>query len=106
MDPDLVPIIRELESVFKYTAYRLVTSQNMMLGLNQKGRVRLPGNRVLVITPLQIKGQRISYQINILKERRSIFQTRILLRNNSSVTIGGPRFKNGVILFNIRGSAR
>jgi hypothetical protein len=29
-----------------------------------------------------------------------------LLKNNSSITIGGPQFNNGVLLFNISGSMR
>ena len=106
VDPGLSAIISELRSVFRYTSYRLVTSQDMNLAFNQEGRVNLPGGRRLVITPLGMDGQRISYQVNVLKNKRSVFQTRILLRNNASVTIGGPQFNRGVILFNIRGRLR
>ncbi len=106
VDPGLTPIISELESVFRYTSYKLVSSKTMNLEFNQKGQMGLPGRRTLILTPLGADGRRISYQINILKENRSIFQTRILLKNNSSVTIGGPQFNQGVILLNIRGSVR
>lgn len=106
IDPGLAPIISELQSVMRYTSYRLLSSQNLNLGFGQSGRVSIPGGRTLIVTPLQMKGQRIPYQIKILKNNRSIFQTRIQLNNNSSVTIGGPKHKKGVILLNIRGSAR
>ncbi len=106
IDPGLTSIISELESVFRYTSYQLVSSRTMTLEFNQKGQMGLPGRRTLILTPLSADSQRISYQINILKQDRSIFQTRILLKNNSSVTIGGPQFNQGVILLNIHGRVR
>jgi len=51
-----------------------------------------------------MEGKRIRYQISIQKNRQSIFQTQVLLKNNSSITIGGPQFNNGVLLLNISGS--
>lgn len=106
IDPGLAPLISEIRSVMRYTSYRLLSSENMTLGVGQNGRVGIPGGRTLIVVPLPLKGQRIPYQIKIMKNNRSIFQTRIQLNNNSSVTIGGPKYKNGVILLNIRGSAR
>ena len=104
VDPGLSPIISELESVFKYTSYRLITSSDMTLGMNQTGRVSLPGKRTLTVTPMNAGRGRIPYQIRIMKKRKPVFQTKILLKNNSSVTIGGPQHKKGVLLFNIQGN--
>ncbi|WP_300457555.1 hypothetical protein [Desulfobacula sp.] len=104
VDASLKDIIPELRSVFKYTSYRLLNDQQMNLGFKQKGRVTLPGKRTMIVMPADMEGRRIRYQINILKNNRSVFQTRVLLRNNSSITIGGPQFKNGVLLLNISGS--
>lgn len=106
VDGSLRSIASELQSVFKYTSYSLIKSQTLKQRSNQNSQVSLPGGRTLVVKPLEMKGRRIPYQINILKKNRSVFQTRIQLNNNSSVTIGGPQYKNGVLLFNIRGSAR
>ncbi|MFH2091124.1 MAG: hypothetical protein ABIJ31_02065 [Pseudomonadota bacterium] len=106
IDSGLSAIVAELKSVFKYTSYTLITSQNMNLDVKQQGQITLPEGRTLWITPMQMDNQRIPVQINILKNNQSIFQTQILLKNNSSVTIGGPQYKNGVLLFNISGVAR
>ena len=106
IDSGLSTIASELQSVFKYTSYRLIKTRTLDLKSGQNGQVSLPGGRTLILTPLQIKGKRIPYQIQILKKNRSVFQSRIQLNNNSSVTIGGPKYKNGVLLFNIRGSHR
>ena len=104
VDPSLNEIISGLKSVFKYTSYRLLKDQRLYLRFNQKGRVNLPGKRTLVVMPSGMDGKRIRYQINIQKNNHSIFQTQVLLKNNSSITIGGPQFDNGYLLFNISGS--
>ena len=104
VDPSLKEIIPELKSVFKYTSYRLLKNQRLNLHFNQKGRVNLPGKRTLVVMPSDMEGKRIRYQITIRKNNHPIFQTRVLLKNNSSITIGGPQFNNGYLLFNISGS--
>jgi len=104
VDPALRSIIPELRSVFKYSSYKLLKNKNLNLNFNQEGRVMLPGKRTLVVMPSDMDGKRISYQIKINKNNRQVFQTRISLKNNRSITIGGPKFKDGYLLFNISGS--
>lgn len=106
IDPSLNKIISELKSVFKYTAYRLLKDQQLSLGFNEKGLVNLPENRTLVVIPSNVDGNRIRYQINIQKNDHPVFQTQVLLKNNSSITIGGPQFNDGVLLLNISGSVQ
>ena len=84
VDAALKNIIPELESVFKYTGYRLINEQQMMLNFNQKGRISLPGNRMMIVIPAAMNKGRINYQIIIRKNDRPVFKTRVLLRNNSS----------------------
>lgn len=103
IDDGIRDLAQELDSVFKYTSYRLINANSMDLGSNQKGLVRLPGKRSMVVIPINISGNRIKYNIGIFKSKKQIFQTQIMLRNNSSITIGGPKFKNGYLLFNISG---
>ncbi len=100
-DPGLKGIIHELKSVFKYTSYRLLKDQRFDLNFSQEGLVNLPGNRTLLLLPSDTDGKRIRYQINIQKNNLSIFQTQVMLKNNSSITIGGPELDSGVLLINI-----
>lgn len=104
VDPGLKEIISELQSVFKYSSYKLLKTEQLNTRLNEKGQVRLPGKRTLIITPTQVKGQRIQYQINMIKNKKPAFKTNISLKNNRSITIGGPKYKKGHLLFNISGS--
>ncbi|OGR10026.1 MAG: hypothetical protein A2277_06785 [Desulfobacterales bacterium RIFOXYA12_FULL_46_15] len=103
-DSSLKGIIKELQSVFKYTSYRLLEDKRFNLDFNQQGLVNLPGSRTLLIVPSDTDGNRIRYQINIEKNYHSIFQTQVMLKNNSSLTIGGPELDNGVLLINISGT--
>lgn len=104
VDPGLDKIISELRSVFKYTSYRLLNNHRLNLGFNEMGQVALPGKRTLIVIPSNMDGKRISYLIKIQKNKQPIFQTRVLLKKNSSITIGGPKYNKGVLLFNISGS--
>ncbi len=101
-DPALsAPLIKELASVFRYASYRLVSGSRMTLQIGQTGRARLAGGRTLQVTPLGIQGNRARLRLEIYKKNRQIFQTQIQLRNRSSLIVGGPRHKNGVLLFKV-----
>ena len=106
IDPGIKSLIREIKSVFKYTDYRLIKNKKMALRENQTGTIDLPGNRTLAVTPVNMAGNRITYQIRIKKNQASVFQTQVLLKNHNSITIGGPQYKKGVLLFNIKGDVR
>lgn len=106
IDPGLNAIIGELESVFKYTSYRLMKDEHLNLKFGQSGQVSLPDSRTLEVIASNTDGKRIQYQILIRESDHIIFKTQIALKNGSSITIGGPGFNNGTLLFNIAGSAR
>ncbi len=104
VDPALRQIVPELESVFRYTGYALLHDKTLTLGFQQPGRIHLPDRQTLVLTPARSQGGRIQYEIQILKKGTAVFQTRVLLKNNRSMTIGGPRSGHGVLLFHITGN--
>lgn len=103
VDPGLESIAREIGSEFNYTRFKRINEKAMSLAEGQKGRISLPGNRALIITPTGTSGNRIQYHIRITAKGKPVFQTGVRLQNASSVTIGGPRLKKGVILINIQG---
>ena len=101
IDPQLRGLVRELQSLFRYSSYELLSRKNLNLQLDKSGSVSLPGSRALKITPKGISGERATLNLEILKSNRQIFSTVIKLRNGSSITVGGPKHKNGYLLFNI-----
>lgn len=101
MDPRLSSLTQELQSVFRYSSYRLLSENRMRLSMRETGKVSLPEGRVLKITPLQVAGNRVELQLVILKKNKEIFQTVSQLLNKSSIIVGGPKYKDGYLLFNI-----
>lgn len=101
IDPKLRGLTRDLQSVFRYSSYRLIGQNSLRLQLNTPGSVSLPGGRNMTITPEGLSGGRATLKLQIFSGRRQSFQTVIRLRNNSSLTVGGPRFQGGYLLFNI-----
>ena len=100
-DPRLSDLIEELQSVFRYTSYRLLSQDRLTIGMKKTGKVMLPGKRILEITPMGIRGNRAELRLVIMRKRQQIFQTIIKLRNGGSITLGGPRHNKGYLLFNI-----
>jgi len=100
-DPQLKGIIGELQTVFRFTAYRLLGQDHLSLAEGQTGDVTLPGGRVLSVTPTGSRGDRTQMDLSITKKSRRIFETHIELLNRGTITVGGPRHENGFLLLNI-----
>lgn len=100
-DSRLKGLARELQSVFRYSSYQLLGRTSLNLTSNRTGRVSLPGQRAMRIIPKGIQGDRVTLELEILKDHSQIFKTVIRLRNESSITIGGPEYEGGNLFFNI-----
>jgi len=101
VDPKLKGLVRELQSVFRYSSYDSLGEKRVRISLNKKGIVSLPGQRVMNIVASGIEGSRVVLEIEILENKRRVFQTVTKLNNNKSFTMGGPKYKDGTLLFNI-----
>ncbi len=101
VDPQLKRHIGELQSMFNYTSYRLLSSESLNLGVGQSGTVSLPGDRRLKITPHKIRGARADIALQMMKQERTVFQTQIQLLNRGSLFVGGPKYQNGNLIFKI-----
>lgn len=101
VDPKLKGFVKQHKSVLRYSSYSLLSQDSLKLSKEGTGKVSLPGNRQLKIKATGISKNRATLDLEILKNKKQIFQTVIQLRNNSSVTIGGPKYKDGDLLFNI-----
>jgi hypothetical protein len=101
IDPRLAKLVQEFDSVFRYSSYRLLGQSSMTLVIGKTGAVRLPGDRVLRITPMKISGNRVKLGLTIHKKRQQIFKTVVQLLNRGNMTLGGPKHEGGYLLFNI-----
>jgi hypothetical protein len=101
VDPRLKGLVKELQSVFRYSSYEYLGEKGVNISLNNKSVVTLPGQRVMNIYAEGVEGDRVVLEIELLNNNNRIAQTSIKLRNNSSFTIGGQGYKEGYLLFNI-----
>jgi hypothetical protein len=104
VDPQLKQHIGELQSMFNYTSYRLLGSEQLNLRTGQSGMVSLPGNRRLKITPNKISGKRAEIALQMMKQKRTVFQTQIQLLNRGTLFVGGPKYQDGNLIFKISSS--
>ncbi len=101
VSPGLNDIVSELQSVFRYSSYEFLGQKGLSLSVNSKGSVSLPEQIMMNISSKGIEGDRAVLDIEILRGGSRILQTVIKLQNNSSITIGGPEYRGGNLLFNI-----
>ena len=101
LDPQLSEMAGELQGLFRYTSYRLLGKNQLTLQPRQTGSVTLPGNRRLQITYQGVDNQRVELLLKMFKNRGSVFETSIRLKNRSSIIVGGPRYEKGYLLFNL-----
>jgi len=103
-DPALNSFVSSLRSVFRYSSYRLISENSMTLQMNAPGRISLPGDRQMTIIAKGISSGRATLQLEIHSKSDRSFQTVVRLLNQSSITVGGPKYKSGYLLFNIYSS--
>ncbi|MBT8372455.1 MAG: hypothetical protein KJO34_15920 [Deltaproteobacteria bacterium] len=101
LDPQLSEMADELKNLFRYTSYRLLGSDRLTLKPHQTGELSLPSRRRLQITHRGIRNQRVELFLKMFKKRKNVFETNIRQNNRSSLIVGGPRYKNGYLLFSI-----
>ena len=104
IDARISDIAAEYQSVFRYSSYRLVSRDNMSLGMGQSRSASLPGSRIMHISLVRVTDNRAHLSLRIMKKNRQIFETTAELLNNRSLTVGGPKYQNGYLLFHITSS--
>jgi hypothetical protein len=104
IDPELAGLAEELRSLFRYSSYRLLSKDLLSLETQETGMVSLPGKRILKVTPTSVQGKRVELQLVILKKEKQIFETVVQLLKNGSIIVGGPKHRDGSLLFNISAS--
>ncbi len=102
-DTRLTPISHQLESVFSYTTYRLLSSQrgNTSCG-GHAISFSLPGGRLMQVEPRGIEGGMISMRLSVFQAKTLMVATDVKLNNRGVLMVGGPRYGKGVVITSIR----
>jgi hypothetical protein len=104
VDPELAHHIDELQSIFNFTSYRLLSSDHVDLSIGRSQTLSLPGSFRLTITLRNIRGSRADIALQMMKARQTVFHSRIQLLNRGSLFIGGPAYHSGNLIIKISGT--
>ena len=98
-DPSLKDIYTELGSLFSFTSYRLLREDNLNLTLNRPVPIPWRPERFMEFTLVGVYRNVVELRIRVIRERMVILNTQIRLSPGRTVLIGGPRVREGVIIY-------
>jgi hypothetical protein len=97
-DQRLISLRRQFDSLFPYSSYQLVREERRRLSWKRQAEFRLPGGRRLIVVPREYKNGRVSLNLVFVQGFHSLFNTQLSLRNDGTVLVGGPTYKDGVLI--------
>jgi hypothetical protein len=105
LDERLRPMGRQLQRLFHYSTYRLVSHQVENAKCGEGKAFSLPGGRVLHVDPQTVQDNAIKMQLMLFKGERPVMTTDIKLLNHGLLIIGGARYEEGMLIISIEANA-
>jgi hypothetical protein len=100
-DDRLGPMRRQFNALFKYSSYQLVHEERRRIRWGKKAGFELPGGRFLVVIPKESRNDFVSLQLMLISGTRPVVQTGLMLRDKGTFLVGGPRYRDGVLIIAI-----
>lgn len=90
-DPSLRPWRSTLRRLAGYRAYRVVDREQRECGWAHPQAFRLPGDRVLYVTPRGLRGQKVLMRVRLLEGSREVVKTDVQVGDKGPMFMGmGP----------------
>jgi hypothetical protein len=105
IDERLLPMGARLESLFRYTTYRLISHQ---IGRTECGRTTaftLPGGWIVQVEPSAVNDDMIAMELMLFQGARPMMTTDVKLRNHGVLIVGGPHYQQGMLIIPIGADA-
>ena len=105
IDERLLPMGGRLESLFRYTTYRLISHQ---VGRTECGRTAaftLPGGWIVHVEPSAVNDNMIAMELMLFQGARPMMTTDVRMRNHGMLIIGGPHYQQGMLIIPIGADA-
>lgn len=100
VDPSLKELNRELKTLFSFTSYRLLNQENLALSLNRPVSITAREGRIIwEATLVGLYRGVAEVRIRVVREGNEILNTQVKLSPGRTVLIGGPRVRDGVIIY-------
>jgi hypothetical protein len=101
VDDKLSSMGHRLQSLFSYTTYQLVSHQDGQTAIGKLIAFDLPGGRILHVEPREIDGDMIAMDLVLFQGQRPLMTTGLKLRDHGVLIVGGPRYKEGMLIISI-----
>ena len=100
VDPTLKELHNELKTLFNFTSYRLLKDENLNLSLNQPISISArEGKIIMEITLVGLHRNVAELRIRVNREGTEKLNTQVRLSPGRTVLIGGPKVRDGVIIY-------
>jgi hypothetical protein len=100
VDPPLKELHNELKTLFNFTSYRLLRDENLSLSLNQPVSISAHEGRIIMeITFVGLHRNVAELRMRVTREGTDILNTQVRLSPGRTVLIGGPKLREGVIIY-------
>lgn len=98
VDPALNYIHGKLQSMFNYSSYKILDRKRRSLAVGETGDYELPGRRIMHISPLPAKDNKVRLSVNIREGGKNLLSTTIGMSRGGMVLVGGPSHEAGVLI--------
>jgi hypothetical protein len=100
LDSQLSKMKQQLE-VIKYRCYRLIREESQKGSWQGNTVFEIPGGRTLVVTPQELRNNRISLKVRLLEGEKPFVDTTVRFPNKGNFLLGGPAHEGGVLILSI-----
>jgi hypothetical protein len=99
VDPSIKDVYAELGSLFSFTSYKLLRENSFNLSLNQPVSYSPRPGILTEVTLVGRHGSAAELKIRVVREGRDTLNTLVRLFPGRTVLVGGPRLREGVIIY-------
>jgi hypothetical protein len=105
IDERLLPMGGRLESLFRYTTYRLISHQVGRTECGGTAAFTLPGGWIVHVEPSAVHDDMIAMELMLFQGARPMMTTDVRMRNHGMLIIGGPHYQQGMLIIPIGADA-
>jgi hypothetical protein len=101
IDPSLRDLYSDLGSLFNFTSYQLLRDNSFNLSPNQPVSISPRPGILMEVTLVGQRRQVVELIIRVVRKGKETLNTQVRLSPRRTVLIGGPKLREGVIIYAI-----
>lgn len=98
VDPTLMSLKQKLLRLFNYSSFEIISKMRKYGNRGESTAFAIPGGRSMAIVPVETSGDSVRLDVKIGGGSSSVIKTALRMERGSIVIVGGPGFKNGVLI--------